>query len=252
MKISGLLRQTLIDYSTKLACEIFSAGCNYNCPSCHSKHIIHGDSDYSEKEIFDYLDRGRGFIDGVVICGGEPTIQNDLPEFISEIKKYNVAVKLDTNGSNPKMLNNLLDKKIVDYVAMDVKGPKHLYSQLIGRNGLRFSFGDIETSIKLVSQFPGHEFRTTIVPVARKSNKFGFLAPNEIGETAKWIFEITQNNTHRYYLQKFVARSKQEMLNEKFCRENLPAKLCETPINLMQKMKEQAIEYLPNCLIRNG
>ena len=136
MTIGGLQKLTLIDYPGKIACTVFLFGCNFKCPWCYNPELvlpekIKKQTGISEKEFFNFLENRKGLLQGVVICGGEPTINQDLPKFIKKIKKMGYAVKLDTNGSNPKMLKELISKKLIDYVAMDIKFPQNRYSELL-------------------------------------------------------------------------------------------------------------------------
>src|SRR3989339_39398 len=125
MIIAGLQKTTLIDYPGKVACTVFLAGCNFRCPWCYSPELVLSEeirklSKISRKDFFKFLKSRKGLLDGVVICGGEPTINKDLPDFIKQIKKLGYLVKLDTNGSNPEILKKLIKQKLIDYVAMDV------------------------------------------------------------------------------------------------------------------------------------
>ncbi|MEI7424652.1 MAG: anaerobic ribonucleoside-triphosphate reductase activating protein, partial [Candidatus Staskawiczbacteria bacterium] len=126
MIIAGLQKTTLIDYPGKIACIVFLAGCNFRCPWCYSSELvlplkIVKQPRISEKEVLDFLRDRQGLLDGVVICGGEPTINKDLSQFLEKIKKLGYLIKLDTNGSNPRILKELVELKLIDYVAMDIK-----------------------------------------------------------------------------------------------------------------------------------
>ena len=191
MIIGGLQKLTLIDYPGRLAATIFFTGCNFRCPWCYSSELVLPEKikeqpKISEKELFSFLKERQGLLEGVVICGGEPTINRDLPKFIKKIKKLGYLVKLDTNGSNPKMLNKLIKDKLVDYVAMDIKLPKEKYSKI-----LKVKVDDIEKSMKILKQNKvDYEFRTTVVPTV--------LDKEDILKIAKWI-----SGAKRYYLQNF-------------------------------------------------
>jgi len=243
MKISYFLKQTLIDYPGKLAAEVFTTGCNYKCLACHAKNILEGSQRYSEEDVFSYLKKTRGFIDGVAICGGEPTLQNDLLEFARKLKDLGLSVKVDTNGSNPGMLESLLG--IVDYVAMDIKGPGEKYSEVTGVN---VSLANIEQSMKTATRFPNYEFRTTLAPLIDSIPRW--ITSEEAEKMAKWIVDITGKNQHKYFLQKFIARGKNEMLNERFSKENLPTDFTETPDGIMKTLINSVRKYLPRCEIR--
>ena len=138
MKIGGLQKFTLIDYPAKIAATIFTVGCDFRCPFCHNPELvlpeeIKKNSQISEKELFAFLEERRGFLEGICIGGGEPCINEDLPQFCEKIKKMGYLVKLDTNGSRPEMLEILIDKSLVDYVAMDIKAPKEKYQKAAGK-----------------------------------------------------------------------------------------------------------------------
>jgi len=228
------------DYPGKLSVILFSQGCNYKCPSCYNKQFLTEGKNIDEEYFFLYLDSKKRWIDGVVLCGGEPTLQDDLCDFVEKIKEKGLAVKLDTNGSNPEVLYKLREGRLIDYVAMDVKGPENLYSNLIGK---KFDVNKIKDSIIEVSQFPNYEFRTTVVPVIRENGEISFMDPEEIGETAKLIYDCTGRNEHKYFLQKFVPQ-KDGLINSRL------EKFSETLTGILEKGKEEAIKYLPNTKIR--
>lgn len=194
MIIAGLQKTTLIDYSGKIAATVFLAGCNFRCDWCYSSELvlpekIKNQPRISEKDLFDFLGKRKGLLDGIVICGGEPTINKDLPGFIKKVKKQNsFLVKLDTNGSNPEMLKQLIDDKLIDYVAMDIKLPKEKYSRVFfGDIGIR----NIEKSIKILKEDKvDYEFRTTVAPKV--------LNKEDVINIAKWI-----SPAKKYYLQNF-------------------------------------------------
>lgn len=239
MQIRNFLRESFIDYSGRISSVVFAPGCNYKCPACHAKHLLQEELNINEKEFFEYLDSRKGWIDGIVICGGEPTIQPDLIGFLYKLKEKDFAVKLDTNGSRPRILRYVLERGLVDYVAMDVKGPEELYGQITNSD---MDFDRIKNSIELVSKFPNSEFRTTIVPV-RRNAEITFMTPEEIGNTAKMIYDYTGNGEHKYFLQLFVPR-KGELIDSKF--EEFP----ETPQELLERGKIEARKYLYNTEIR--
>lgn len=192
MIIGGLQKLTLIDYPGKLAATVFFTGCNFRCPWCYSSELVLPEKikeqpRISEKELFSFLKERQGLLEGIVICGGEPTINNDLPKFVKKIKKLGYVVKLDTNGSNPKMLKRLIKEKLIDYVAMDVKLPKEKYPKI-----LKVKVDDIEESVKILKQNKvDYEFRTTVVP--------SILDKEDIIKITKWI----GGPSVKYYLQNF-------------------------------------------------
>lgn len=193
MVIGGLQKFTLIDFPGKIAATVFLSGCNFRCPWCYSPELVLPEKikDHpriSEEELFDFLKIRQGTLDGIVVCGGEPSINKDLPEFIKKIKKLEYAIKLDTNGSNPDMLQELIKKKLIDYVAMDIKGPKEKYEKISGK---KTNINDISKSINILkSSGIDYEFRTTLVP--------GLLKKEDIAGIARWI-----SGAEKYYLQNF-------------------------------------------------
>ena len=193
MEIGGLQKLTIIDYPGRLACTVFLIGCDFRCPWCYSSELVLPEKikkqpRVSEKELFDFLKERKGLLEGVALCGGEPTINKKLPELIKKIRKLGYSVKLDTNGSNPKMLKKLIDDKLVDYVAMDIKAPKEKYQKIFGK---RVKIEDIEKSVKILKEGKvDYEFRTTVTPT--------ILKKEDILEIAKWI-----KGAKKYYLQNF-------------------------------------------------
>ena len=165
LPIGGVQWTTLVDYPGKLAATLFTVGCNFRCPFCQNPELVDPARlapALDETEVLDRLHERVGFVDGVVISGGEPTIQPSLPSFVERVKKLGFLVKLDTNGSRPDVLCQLLEEQLVDYIAMDVKGPPDDYERLTGG---RRELHAIERSIDLmVERAPDYEFRTTAAP----------------------------------------------------------------------------------------
>ena len=189
MIIKGLQRHTLIDYPGKIACVVFTFGCNFRCGYCHNPELIVDDGrpEISQQEVLDFLKERVGFLDGVVISGGEPTLNGDLPNFISKIKQMGFSVKLDTNGTNPKMLKELMDRNLLDYIAMDIKGPLEDYDKIAN---VKVDIDKIKKSVDIVKNFRDYEFRTTAVPELFDTN-----IARKIGE---WL-----DGSKRFYLQQF-------------------------------------------------
>ena len=163
MNIAGVQKVTLLDYPGKVACEIFTQGCNFECPFCQNSSLIPitNTGEFSEEEIFEYLNLRKNILDGVVITGGEPTVQKDLKAFIKKIKDLGLLVKLDTNGGNPKVLQELIDEKLVDYVAMDIKNIFNKYNITAGK---KINLDNIKKSIEILKASKiDYEFRTTII-----------------------------------------------------------------------------------------
>jgi len=242
MQIRDFIKESSIDYPGKISAVVFSPGCNYKCPACHAKHLLEKGNNIDEKVFFDYLDSRKGWIDAVVLCGGEPTLQHDLIYFARKIKERGLLVKLDTNGSEFGTLIELHESKLIDYVAMDVKGPPSIYADLIGREFLDARDG-YEKAIAIISHFPDYEFRTTVIPVVRRNGEISSLTPEEIGQTAKLIYDCTGIIEHKYFLQPFVPK-KGELIDSRL------ESFTETPKELLEKGKKEAIKYLPNTKIR--
>ena len=164
MKIVGFQKLTMVDYPGKMACIIFTEGCNYRCPYCHNSLLVYEKSDYEidEEEIFNYIDKRKGIIEGIVISGGEPTLQKDLKEFLIKLRNYPISIKLDTNGSNPKIIKELIDNNLVDYIAMDIKNSIKKYPITTAIN--KINTDNVLESINILKKSKiDYEFRTTIV-----------------------------------------------------------------------------------------
>jgi pyruvate formate lyase activating enzyme len=183
MDIYGLVKSSLIDYPGKVCAIVFTGGCNFRCNFCYSGELVLPEKINTQPKIDqEYLDNflkeRKGLIDAIVICGGEPTLHNDLPDFIKKLKSYGYLVKLDTNGTNPEMLKNLIAGKLLDYVAMDIKGPKEKYNKICG---VDFDIKKIEESVDILKNSDiGFEFRTTVAPRDLEKSDFPIIA-NWIG-----------------------------------------------------------------------
>lgn len=164
MKIAAIRKLSLIDYPWKISSVIFTQGCNFKCGYCHNPHFV-VPSLYSpvitEEEVFAFLSSRIGKIEGVVISGGEPSIQPNLPDFIKKVRSLGFLVKLDTNGSFPEIIKNLLEENLLDYIAMDIKAPLEKYSEICGAD---IDVCKIKESISIIkSSGIKHQFRTTVV-----------------------------------------------------------------------------------------
>ena len=190
MKISGLQKLTLQDYPENLACIIFTQGCNFKCPFCQNSELIKIDnkkSIISEEEVFAYLNKRRKVLDGVVISGGEPTIQSDLIPFIERIKELHLRVKLDTNGYKPDVINYLLNNNLIDYIAMDIKNIPSKYELTSGIKN--FDIKNILASIALIKNSKiDHEFRTTIIKEHHEIDNLINIV-NLIGNKSKYYIQ---------------------------------------------------------------
>lgn len=193
MVIQGLQKLTLLDYPGKVACTIFTAGCNFRCPFCHNASLVietYKNKNIPEEEIFAFLKKRQGILDGVCVTGGEPLIQPGIEDFLFRIKELGFAVKLDTNGSFPDKLKQIVEAGLVDYVAMDIKNSPESYGKTIGIE--KYDMKNIERSVEfLLSDVVSYEFRTTVVREFHQKSDFESIA--------KWIA-----GAKHYYLQQFV------------------------------------------------
>lgn len=225
MKISGLQKLSLVDFDGHMASTIFTSGCNFSCPFCHNSGLVKGtEPEISESEIFQYLEKRKGLIDSVCISGGEPTLHKDLPAFISRIKNLGLLVKLDTNGTNLEMLKFLVENKLIDYIAMDIKNSLENYSLTTARD---INTNTIKESINYIMNCGiEYEFRTTLVKE--------FHSEDDIQKISKLI-----SNAKKYYLQKFQD-------NENCIQKNL------NPVekNEANKYLEILRKTIPNTALR--
>jgi len=200
MIIAGLQKMTLLDFPGKVACTVFLPGCNFRCPFCHNSGLLdHGTAgELTQEALLDFLKKRKGLLDGVCITGGEPTVQPDLDVLLQQIKALGFSVKLDTNGTNPVMLEKLVDAGLVDYVAMDIKNSPRRYAETIGLP--RFSLDKIEQSIRFLmnGRLP-FEFRTTVVEE--------FHDDTAISEITRWLQTLVPGKKlDHYFLQPFADR----------------------------------------------
>ncbi|MBO6261744.1 MAG: anaerobic ribonucleoside-triphosphate reductase activating protein [Bacilli bacterium] len=195
MAIVGIDKLSLLDYEDKVSVVLFSHACNMRCPFCHNGAAILGASKEDEidfNEILDFLKTRRGLIDAVVFTGGEPTMEPDLKVKIKAVRDLGFLIKLDTNGTNPEIVNNLLDEGLVDYVAMDIKNCPSLYAETVGLKCINIE--NIKKSISIImKKAPDYEFRTTLVKEFHE--KMDYQEFLNLIKGAK-----------RLYLQKFVDR----------------------------------------------
>jgi pyruvate formate lyase activating enzyme len=196
MHIKGWVKSTLLDYPGRIAASLFCGGCNFRCPNCHNADIVlHPDQipDVSQDEIWTFLQKRRGLLDGIAISGGEPTIQPNLLSFAARMHEMGFLVKLDTNGYRPDVVESMIDARLVDYVAMDVKAPFSPAKYALAA-GVEVDTTRIERSVSLLLEGrTEYEFRTTVVP--------DILDEEDIARIAQDIA-----GAQRYYLQQFVPR----------------------------------------------
>jgi len=236
MLIVGLQKTTLIDYPGKIACVVFLVGCNFRCPWCYSSELvlplkIVKQPRISEKQFLDFLRERKGLLDGVVICGGEPTINKDLPKFIETIKNLGFFVKLDTNGSNPAMLKDLVKANLIDYVAMDIKTDSEnpVYQNLMIEG---ITIDNIKESVDFLKQGKvDFEFRTTVVNTVHAKENFAKIA--------EWI----GGKNVKYYLQNFRA---EKTIDPEF--ENIKPFKKE----FLEEIVKNISPYFKDCKVRQG
>ena len=242
MEIGGLEKSTLIDYPAKVACTVFLIGCNFRCPFCYSAELVLPEKiklqpRISEKEFFDFLKKRKSLLEGVVVCGGEPTLNKDLPDFIKKIKKLGYRVKLDTNGSNPEMLKELIKKKLLDYVAMDIKAPRGAkfpipnsqFQKYDEATGVKADLNKIKKSIKIIKDSGiDYEFRMTVVPAIH--------AKKDIIQIAKEI-----SPAKKFYLQNFRP---EKTINPKF------EKIKPYSKDFLLEIKEEIAGFFDICEVR--
>ena len=191
--IVGLQKLTLLDYPGKVACTLFTRGCNFKCPFCHNASlVVRADEQkpYSNAEIFAFLKKRAGVLDGVAITGGEPTLVSGLYDFIKEIKNLGYAVKLDTNGTRPEVIKRLVEDNLVDYVAMDIKNHPAKYAYTVGLPESYDLSAVIESKNYLMEGHVDFEFRTTVAKPFHTEEDFYI-----IGE---WL-----KGSEKYFLQQF-------------------------------------------------
>jgi len=230
MFLGGIQKFSLIDYPGKIVATIFTVGCNFRCPFCHNPELVlpeqvENQPLFSEEKFFSFLAKNKKLLDGICITGGEPTVQNDLIDFIRRIKKEGYLVKLDSNGSKPEILKELLENNLVDYLAMDIKTSPQKYSLAAGRE---IKMDKIKESADLVRQFPNYEFRTTIVPK--------IVTEDDILNICQWL-----SGSKLYVLQQYHSDKTIDPTYEN---------LSPYPDDVLIKMKEIAQPFFDKIEIR--
>ena len=226
MDINGIQKLTLLDYPGQCACTVFLAGCNLRCPFCHNASLVLGGAPtaMTEEEFLAFLKKRKGLLDGVCVTGGEPTLRHDLPDFIRKIKEMGYLVKLDTNGSNPKMLRQLLEENLVDYVAMDIKNCPERYTPICG--GIDILPAVEESLAILQANKVEYELRTTCV------KPFHDIAAMEA--IGKWLA-----GTQHYYLQNFVDSG-----------DLIGSDVCGFTKEEMEALRQAVLPHIPTTRIR--
>lgn len=236
MRIAGIQKTTLIDYPGKIAATIFTSGCNFRCPFCHNPELVSKTRSISlipEAEIMDFLERRQDYLDAICFTGGEPLLHADIVDLLKKIKKMGYLIKIDTNGTNPEMLQKIIDKKLVDYIAMDIKTVLDWphYKKAIGVDNQDL-FAKVKQSIKIIMGLKNidYEFRTTVVPKIVKIK--------EIEDIAKSI-----KGAKKYSLQQFSNSGK--MIDSKF------KKVRPYQKESLEEACELAKKYVKNCQLKN-
>ncbi len=228
MNIRGLQKLTLLDYPGKMACVIFTAGCNMRCPFCHNSRLVinpEKENELSVEEVLSFLKKRQGILDGVVITGGEPLLQNDIKDLIIRIRELGYPVKIDTNGTFPERLKELVDDREGGYVGIDIKKTPVLYGETVGISG--YDISKIKESIEFLLQGKvDYEFRTTVV--REFHSVFGMENLGKLIKGAK-----------RHYLQAFVDSG-----------EIIAFGLSGVPKEEMESMRNIMLRYVDSCELR--
>ena len=226
MKIGGFQKMTVLDFPGKVACTLFTHGCNLRCPFCHNARLVLRDEDLiDEDEILSYLNKRQGILDGICISGGEPLLQDDIFDFMKKVKDLHMLVKLDTNGTMPQRLEYAIEAGLVDYVAMDIKNCREKYALTSGIDSLDIS--KIEKSVEiLMNSNVEYEFRTTVVRELHTKDDL-----IKIGE---WL-----RGAKRYYIQSFVDSG--DLISEGLSALDLQG---------LKALSEAVFPYVPTVALR--
>lgn len=228
MHISGIQKLTLLDYPGKLACTVFTDGCNFRCPFCHNAPLVLPDREkqrMDENEVLELLKKRRGILEGVAVTGGEPTLQADLEHFLEKVRELGYKIKLDTNGTRPDVLKRIIENGLVDRVAMDIKDAPECYAAAVGAS---VDIEAIERSKELLlCGTTEYEFRTTVVK--------GIHTKESLLSAARWI-----KGAKEYYLQQF--KDSGDLI--------LPNGLSAFDENEMQALCDAVREIVPTAALR--
>ena len=233
MKIKGLQELTLIDYPGKIACTLFLYGCNFRCGFCHNPELVLSPvgKDYSEEEILKFLKKRQGQLEGVCFTGGEPLMTIDI-NFLKKIKDLCYSIKIDTNGSFPDLLEELIKKGLIDFVSMDIKSSRGKYQEITNSN---IDVKKIEKSIKVISSLLDYyEFRTTILE--------DFHDIKELKEISKWLNQLCAGKAKKFVLQGF--KNKGKFIDESFKRKK------DTSNEYLQELKDILKDYFERVEVR--
>jgi len=229
LPIKGLQKTSLIDYSPYTSCVVFVSGCNFRCGFCQNPDLLVEVSkmpSISEKELFSFLEKRKKWLDGVCITGGEPCLYDELLGFVKEVKDFGYKVKLDTNGTNPAMLKELIDGGLVDYIAMDIKGSLDRYDEA---SGVSVDKGKIKESVKLLMDSGvEHEFRMTCVP--------GLVVKDDFVKIGEWL-----KGANKFFIQQF---------RNKTCLDTSFEKIEPFSSDELEEFKAVLDKYVDNVEIR--
>ena len=228
MEIKALQKTTLLDFPSKVACTVFTGGCNFRCPFCHNASLVIAPDQippYDTEEFFSFINKRKGILDGVCITGGEPLLSRDIFQFVERIKNTGLAVKLDTNGSNPTALRSLIEAGLIDYVAMDIKNSREKYAETCGLP--TFPKGVSESVDYIMSCGVEYEFRTTLVKELH--------TVSDMEDIGKWI-----TGAKRYFLQSFIDSG--DILGGSHFSAHSKEELC--------KLLDAVLPYVPNTQLR--
>lgn len=229
MIIKGLQKLSLIDYEPYTCCVIFTAGCNFRCVFCHNKDLVLNPDKIDtipNEEFYEFLEHRKKWLDAVCISGGEPTLHKDLPEHIARMKSMGYKVKLDSNGTNPDMVEQLINEKLIDYVAMDIKETPEKYEEIIQ---VPADLDKIKRSVKLLMQnrIP-YEFRMTMVPT--------IVTKEDVEKIGKWL-----TGAHKFFVQQF---------SNKICLKKALEKVGPFPLETLKEFQHILEKYIQNVEIR--
>lgn len=248
VQIGGLQKTTLIDFPGHIACVVFTVGCNVRCPFCHNRQLVTWQnlkrsrlSLIPESDFFAFLKKRRGILEGVVVSGGEPTLQSDLSGFLSRCKRMGFKTMLETNGSRPKTMVKLLNGQMVDYIAMDIKAPLDKnYAKIVSKKD--FDFTLLLNSIKVIlNSGVKFEFRTTVVPTIHDKKNMVELARQLYEEVQGYRGTEAQSQSLKWILQNFQPKN---CLDPKF------NKLKPYSQNEMEEILAAVREYIPGAKLR--
>jgi pyruvate formate lyase activating enzyme len=232
MKIKAIEKVTLIDYPGKIACTLFLFGCNFKCGFCHNPELVikEGGKSLSPEEVLSFLISRKGYLEGVCITGGEPLLTLDK-DFLRKIKELGYEIKIDTNGSFPEKLKELIKEKLIDFISMDIKSSKENYERICN---VKIDFNKIEESIKLISNFKDYEFRSTIIEDLHDEE--------DIKKMCEWLKHITGKKLKKLCLQGFKNSGK--FVDEKF------KEVKDTKEEYLKDLKRIAHSYFEEVEIR--